>query len=108
MSLGRLATVLAATAALAISGGCFGKLVGSSTAPDGGGGRGANFTVDGGSPFVGAMPAPILVDGVTYVYLNSGSTGDGTVVARSSDGVNFTNTPATYPVGISRSIVKLP
>jgi hypothetical protein len=54
----------------------------------------------------GANPAPVIVTNVTYVYVDTPS--DGTQVQAATDGLTFTSVPASYPAGISRTIVTLP
>jgi hypothetical protein len=66
MSLGRMAAVLVGAAALSISGGC-GKLGGSPTSLSGWGGASATFVDDGPVGFMGAHPAPLVANGITYV-----------------------------------------
>ena len=98
----RRTLLLAVTAASALCSACS-KL---GTSPSGGGGSNAVFIADPDSRFVGDLPAPLAVNGVTYVYVNTQS--DGTQVQGSSDGVTFTQMPANYPAGVARSIVALP
>ena len=78
--------------------------LGGPTSPSGG--RSATFTPDDGVRLQGAQPAPVIVNGTTYVYVSTGV--DGTAVPQSSDGLTFTsNAPAAYPAGFSRTIVSL-
>jgi hypothetical protein len=60
------------------------------------------FNNEGGL-FPGSHPAPIVVGGTVLVYQNSGA--PGAAVQTSANGVAFAPTPATYPAGISRTIV---
>jgi hypothetical protein len=74
----------------------------------GGGGGGSNsaaLTPDNSAGFAGAHPAPVVINGVTYVYQNTGA--DGTTVQASSNGISFALTAATFPAGVSRTIVGL-
>ena len=107
MSLGRMAAVFLGAAALSISGGCLGKRGGgSATSPSGiGGGTPSAFTVDDGVRFSGVHPAPLVLNGVTYVYQNTGT--DGTMLEASADGLAFALTAASFPAGVSRTIVSL-
>ena len=80
----------------------------SVTSPSGGGGGGGNgnpptFTADTMSYFAGIHPAPVTVNGVTYVYVNTSA--DGTFVQAASNGVSFAPVTASFPAGISRTIV---
>jgi hypothetical protein len=73
---------------------------GSPTSP--GGTTSATF-MDEGTHFAGVQPAPLVIGGITYVYQNSGSAG--TQVEAAPDGRTFAPTPASYPAGVSRTIV---
>jgi hypothetical protein len=109
MAVGRLATVLVGAVALSISGGCGKGGRGSPTSPSGTGGGGGTpptFTVDNSGLFSGSHPAPLVVNGVTYVYQNTGT--DGTMVEASPNGLAFALTPASFPAAVSRTIVSLP
>ena len=64
------------------------------------------FTLDDGTRFLGVHPAPVVVNGMTYVYQNTGT--DGTTVEASADGITFALMSATFPAGISRTIVAVP
>jgi len=64
------------------------------------------LALDAGVRFAGVHPAPVVTNGLIYVYQNTGN--DGLMVEASSDGLTFAPTPATYPAGVSRSIVRLP
>jgi len=55
----------------------------------------------------GGQPAPLLVNGITYIYINTGGNA-GIAVNAAADGVTFSSVPANYPAGLSRSIVTLP
>jgi hypothetical protein len=63
------------------------------------------FTAEG-AHFAGVHPAPIIVGATAYVYQNTGTVG--TTVQAAPDGLAFAPTPATYPAGVSRTIVSLP
>ena len=102
MSRGRLAVVLVGAAALSFFGSCSLK---GPTSPSGGGGS-ATFADEGAHFAGGVHPAPLVINGVTYVYVNSAT--DGTTVEASSDGRTFAPTAARYPAGASRTIVSLP
>ena len=105
MSLGQLAAVLVGTATLSFAAAC-GKGGGSPTSPSGGGGGTPATFTDEGVHFAGAHPAPVVVNGAIYVYQNTGT--DGTMVQASPNGLAFALTPASFPAGISRTIVSLP
>ena len=99
----RLTVVFIAVTALITSTAC-GKLF-NPNGPSGGGGS-ATF-MDEGVRFPGGVhPAPLVTNGTVYVYQNTAT--DGVTVQASSDGLTFAPTPATYPAGVSRSIVRLP
>jgi hypothetical protein len=100
---GRL-MLLVVGAAQSLCVGCF--LLPTSPDDGGGGGASATFSDEGVRSFQGSHPAPIVVGGQTFVYINSET--DGTMVQASSDGLTFAPTPATYPAGLSRTIVSLP
>jgi hypothetical protein len=80
---------------------------GSPTSPSTGtSGPPPTYSDEAGRGFTGVHPAPIIVGGITYLYVNTGTAG--TTVQASMDGLSFTPTPATYPAGASRTIVSLP
>jgi hypothetical protein len=96
-----------AGAALLLSAGCFGGK-GGMTEPStttGVSGTPPTFVDEAGRNLAGGHPAPIIVGGTTYLYTNTGAAG--TSVAASPDGLTFSNVPAKYPAGISRTIVPL-
>jgi hypothetical protein len=103
----RAVVVLVATALLlcaACFGGHGGGGGGGGPAGPSGGGTSTTF-VDEGPHFQGAQPAPVVVGGTTYVYLNAGVAT--TSVLAAPDGLTFAPTPATVPAGFSRTIVQL-
>jgi len=99
--------VVLAGIALVLSGGCGHKGGGGGmTAPStvGVSGTPPTFVDEAGRNLAGVHPAPVIVGGTTYLYLNTG--GAGNAVAAASDGLTFANVPAKYPAGISRTIVQ--
>jgi hypothetical protein len=59
--------------------------------------------INEGGHFPGAHPAPVIVGAMVYVYQNTSNPTPS--VQASADGLTFSTTPATYPVGVSRTIV---
>ena len=111
MSSKRLAILLVAVTALTMATACD-KLFSSKNpnSPTDGDASGANTSVtflgDPGARFAGVHPAPVSANGLIYVYVNTGAAG--VMVQASSDGLTFAPTPASYPAGVSRTIVTLP
>jgi hypothetical protein len=101
------AAVLVATV-LPLFAACFGghRGGGGGGSPTGPSRVGASTTfVDEGPHFQGNQPAPVVVGGATFVYVNAGVAT--TSVQASSGGLAFAPTPATVPAGFSRTIVPL-
>jgi hypothetical protein len=101
----RLPILLVAMTALTMSTACD-KLFNSNPNSPSGEKTSVTFVDEGGRFSPGVYPAPVCVNGATYVYVNTGA--DGVMVQASSDGLSFAPTPASYPAGVSRTIVRLP
>jgi hypothetical protein len=86
---------------------CLGTVAGchhDSTSPVTSADLGYTFTPDAGVRVAaGTQAAPLVVNGVTYLYLTTGNAPN--TVLRATDGLNFSPVAASYPAGTSYSLV---